>query len=51
MSPGSPTITVDKSIHIYTDADVVVEYRTDSTTSSMVELRDMVKDLLDLKLK
>jgi len=51
MSPGSPVITINKSIHIYTDGEVDVTYRTESSTNSMVELKDMVKDLLDLKLK
>jgi len=51
MSPGSPAIIIDKSIHIYTKGTVKVEYKTESSTNSMVELKDMVKDLLDLKLK
>jgi len=51
MSPGSPQITINKNINIYTDADVKVDYRTDSAASATVELKDMVKDLLDLKLK
>ena len=51
MSPGSPMITINKNVHIYTQGEVKVEYRTESSTNSMVELKDMVKDLLDLKLK
>jgi len=51
MSPGSPTITINKNITIYTDGEVKVDYRTESAASATVELKDMVKDLLDLKLK
>jgi len=51
MSPGSPTITINKNIYVMTEAEVVVEYRTESAASATVELKDMVKDLLDLKLK
>jgi len=51
MSPGSPMITINKNVHIYTKGKVKVEYKTESSTNSMVELKDMVKDLLDLKLK
>ena len=52
MGPGSPRITITKNIYIVDSSlnGVDLEYTTQSSTESMAEITQDLKDLLDLKL-